>query len=190
MARRSRGLRAEKGFSATSGRSPNAEKAEEPANSSAKPCARSSTSVCKKTCPPARTVRQSCSSMARDQPLLVALLPPRIREVHEHDVETRIGKTLDGLARILGEHASSRAKALLAKLLVDERRPLQANLQSDHAQARVDQDPLEQEAAATRPYLQLDWASLTLDELARIDVLPFGQSGRFGGIGMVLHGRG
>ena len=29
-----------------------------------------------------------------------------------------------------------------------------------------------------------------LDELARIDVLPFGQSGRFGGIGMVLHGRG
>ena len=62
-----------------------------------------------------------------DEPLGVALFPPRIGEVHEDGARTRGGETREGDARVFGEHARAATEAAFAHAVVDDGRPFAAN---------------------------------------------------------------
>jgi len=107
--------------------------------------------------------------------LLVALLPPRVREMDEDSGEAAVGEAPHREARIFGEDARTRGEPELAELPVHDGRPLEPHFEADDGQRWIGGEPLEHEAAASGTYLELDGAAVTLDELARVDLLAFGK---------------
>jgi hypothetical protein len=68
---------------------------------------------------------------SEDQPLLMALLPPRIGKVQVSDRQGGAGKPQQCGLGVLGEHASAVRQATLGQTLVDDGRPFASNLEAN-----------------------------------------------------------
>lgn len=108
-----------------------------------------------------------------DETLPLPLLPPRIREVEKHGTNGSGAKPLEREACVFGEHATTRPETAFAEPAVDDGRPLETDLEADHARLRRSFETVEKEPAAAGAYLDLHWPLAAGNERARVDVLAF-----------------
>ena len=90
------------------------------------------------------------------------------------------------MTRVLREDAPALAQASLRESPVDDRRPLAADLEADHADAGFDREALEQEASSARANLELHQTLPTRHDRAWIEGFTLRQA-RGIGVGTNLH---
>jgi hypothetical protein len=113
------------------------------------------------------------------QPLLVALLPPRIGEVSEHTANAAIwAQARKNEAGVFREDACAGAHAELAELRVDDRSPLAANLEPEDGDVRLRLHALQDEPSS--PWTELDFGPLPANDVAHVHPFAVGQSWRVG----------
>lgn len=123
-----------------------------------------------------------------DEALRVLLFPPRIGKVQEERVDRSIrAKPSEGLARIRIEHTRACSEALFAQSFVDNRRPLQTNLQTEQPTIGRNCSPFEEKSSTPRADLDLDRA-FSRQERSDVDVSFTGKTSsmRIGMIGSRL----
>src|SRR5262249_24344896 len=111
-----------------------------------------------------------------DEALLVPLLPPRIGEMKVDDLDRRLGNGAreDG-ARVAVHGAHARAEAGGLQAFIDDRRPLEPDLDAEQPRRRSRGRALEEEAAAAGADLDLERARAR-DDLCEIDARIVGKA--------------
>lgn len=113
-----------------------------------------------------------------DEALGVALLPPRVGEVHEDGACAGVGEAGEGFAGVFREHAGAVSEAAFAHAVVDDGRPFTANFHAEQENFRISGQAFEDEAAASGADFNLDRRRACADERSRIDLFTFGKSRR------------
>ena len=96
-------------------------------------------------------------SIPNDEPLLVPLFPPRIREMDEHCAERPVGpEAREGLTSVLCKDTCTIAESSARETPVHDGGPFPANLETQQPGAGLGFGSLDHEPAAPRADLGLD----------------------------------
>lgn len=114
-----------------------------------------------------------------DQPLVVALLPPRVREVDEDRARASVRKARQSRLGVLGQNSGAIAEPARAQALVHQSRPFASDLEAQDPGVGLRGQALEQKPAATRPDLELDRLGSSPNQEPGIDVVTFREPRRF-----------
>ena len=88
----------------------------------------------------------------------MTLLPPGIREMDEDGARRPALEARQRMAGVFGVHASALSETMGTEPLIDDGRPLPADLPAEQPHIRIDRETFEEKSAATRTDLDLDGA--------------------------------
>lgn len=92
-----------------------------------------------------------------DEPLLMALFPPRVGKMEEHggDLARRL-ESRQGQSDVIGEDAAPFGEAEPREALVDEGRPFATDFEGDDADVGLGREPFEEKTTAPGPHFDLE----------------------------------